>query len=176
MAKQSKQIIIDAIVKEIEKGNRRGNVLGKIAKKWEISRTTFDRYWKTANQQQQERQKKASAAADAAYIAAKEQSAKEAVMSKQERLELLSKIAKGDIEIPDSEIKWDIIQKKFVTIKFVKLASHAARVTAIAEMNKMEGDYAPVKIAQTNSKGDDLENKTDEEIKRLLEVTMSKLK
>ena len=51
MPKPNTQIIINAIVQGIEKGKTRGQLLGTIGNKWEVSRTTFDRYWKTANEQ-----------------------------------------------------------------------------------------------------------------------------
>ncbi|HEY9363461.1 MAG TPA: hypothetical protein VIQ00_09385, partial [Chitinophagaceae bacterium] len=70
---------------------------------------------------------------------------KKAIMTADERKEYLTKIVNGEIEVPYTEVKWDKKQNKFVTIKFVELANHAARINAIAELNKMEGDYAPTK-------------------------------
>jgi len=139
MIKPSKQHIIDAIIKEIEKGNSRGKVLGIIGKKWGISRTTFDRYWKTANEQHRELQDKAKKAADEAYILASAEAAKRAVMSSQERKEILSKIARGEIPL----MKPMVVDKEVELIQVVP--DWADRKAAIAELNKMEGDYAPTK-------------------------------
>ena len=156
MAKSDKQEKIDFIVLQLEKGKTRGKILAEFVKKWQISIRTFDRFLKSADIKLRDRQKKASEAADAAYIKAKEEAAKNAVMSKQERLEYLTKIVKGEIEVPYSETKWDAVQKKFVIIKFVELPNHTARISAITEMNKMEGDHAPAKVAQTDKDGNDV--------------------
>ena len=66
--KASKQIIIDAIIKEIEQGTTRAKVIAKYCKKLQKSERTIDSYWKIANIQQKERQEKASKAADEVYI------------------------------------------------------------------------------------------------------------
>lgn len=97
MVKASKQNIINAIIKEISKGLGRGKVMGTIGKKWEISRTTFDRYWKTANEQHAELQQKAKAAADKSYIQTSEELAKEAVMSEAEAKKHITDIAKSNL-------------------------------------------------------------------------------
>jgi len=146
--KANKAVIIDAIVKQVEKGESRGKVLGIIGKKWEISRTTFDRYWKVANEQHKELQDKAKDAADKAYIQSSEIAAKRAVMSRAERLEVLSSIARGDItmQVMDGE-KVTEVQVVIETLEKLK---------AISELNKMEGDYAPAKIAQTDIAGNDI--------------------
>jgi len=49
------------------------------------------------------------------------------------------------------------------------------RRNAIAELNKMEGDYAPTKIAQTNKDGDDvkpydLSKLSDDELRILAKI------
>ena len=49
--KSNKQIIIDAIIKEINFGKERGKVLATVGKKWQLSIRTFDRYWKEAQKQ-----------------------------------------------------------------------------------------------------------------------------
>jgi len=151
MAKADKQVIIDAIIKEIEKGEGRGKVLGKIGKKWEISRTTFDRIWKTANEQQKERQRKAKDAADEAYIQASADAAKVVVMSSQERKEMLSKIARGELTLLVSDPK-----EPAKLIEVPAMVENLERIKAISELNKMEGDYAPTKVAQTNKDGEDV--------------------
>lgn len=170
MPKPNKQHIIDAIIKEIEQGKGRGYVLGKIGKKWGISRTTFDRLWKTAQDTARDRQERASKAADAVYIQMKENAAKEAVMSKQERLEYLTKIVKGEIEVPYTEVKWNSSTKKFVTVPFVELSGHSARIAAIAEINKMSGDYAPTKVANTDVEGNSIVPFTDSQVDKIIKA------
>ena len=93
--KPNKQVIINEITPHIAAGNGRGNIVAIIAPKWQMSDRTFRRYWKIAITQHQHLQGLASIASDAVYIAAKEDAAKELVMSKAERLHILSKIARG---------------------------------------------------------------------------------
>ena len=156
MPKPSKQIIIDAIIKEIEKGTGRGEVVARYCKKFQKSARTIDTYWKTANEQQKERQEKASKAADRAYITAKEKAAVEAVMSKQERMEYLTKIAKGEFENETKKPAWNNHKKVFEIVTVREKPQDHTVIKAIAELNKMEGDYAPAKIAQTDSAGNDI--------------------
>lgn len=150
MPKASKQNIIDEIVKEIQKGFGRGKVMGTIGKKWEISRTTFDRYWKTANEHVADIQQRASKAADAVYIAAKERAAIAAVMSRQARLEYLTKIVHGKIKTKRAFLVNGKIKEH------PEEPDHTARIKAIVELNKMEGDYAPDKVANVTTDGEDV--------------------
>ncbi len=77
-------------------------------------------------------------------------------MSADERKEYLTKIITGEIEIPYKEVKWDHDQKKFVKVDFIELSNHNARIAAIAELNKMDGSYAPNKMAITDTDGKDV--------------------
>lgn len=155
-AKPSKQTIIDFLIKEIALGKERGPVLSKTVKKWQMSDRTFDRYWKIANQQHQENQSKIKEAVAEVDVRAAVEARKKEIMTADERKEYLTKLVQGKIKIPYSEKKWNPDTKKFETLKFVELPNHTARISAIAELNKMDGDYAPAKVAQTDSKGDDL--------------------
>jgi hypothetical protein len=156
MPNPTKQIVIDAIIKGIEIGKDRSKLLATIGKKWQLSQRTFDRYWKIAQQQHLAKQqtiKKELAEVDkAAAIEAR----KKAIMTADERKEYLTQIIKGEIEVPYTEVKYNPGIKSFETIQFVELASHTARINAIAELNKMEGDYAPTKIANTDKNGNDI--------------------
>lgn len=149
-AKPSKQAIIDAIILEIGQGKERGKVLSKYVKKWQISDRTFDRYWKKANEQHKELQDKAKQAADEAYIQESANAAKDAVMSKAERLEILSKIARGQINVKIPGTNGEPDTEEPVLVETLE------RIKAIGEINKMEGDYAPVKTANTNKNGEDV--------------------
>jgi len=41
-------------------------------------------------------------------------------------------------------------------IPVLELADHSTRIRAVAELNKMDGSYVPVKIAQTDKEGNDI--------------------
>lgn len=148
--KPSKQSIVNALLKDIEAGTSRAKVLGKAGKTWGISRTTFDRHWKTANEQHRELQEKAKAEADKVYIDSMADAAKSAVMSKAERQKVLSDIARGQLtQKAEGEKPGDFIDVPVMIETF-------ERIKAIAELNKMEGDYAPSKVAQTDKDGNDV--------------------
>lgn len=170
MPKPSKQIIIDAIIKEIEQGKSKSKVLAKIGNKWRIAPRTYDRYWKTANDQytikQQVIKKELAEVDKQAAVEAR----KKAIMTADERKEYLTKIINGEIEVPYTEVKWDTNAKKFVTIKFIELAGHSARINAIAELNKMEGDYAPTKIANTDKDGNDVKPLPEKVVDKMVEA------
>lgn len=157
ITKSNRQVIVDYIVSFLKKGETRGTILTKTVKKWQMSDRAFDRLLKIAKEHhsaEQEELKKELAEVDkAAAIDAR----KKAILTADERKELLSKIAKGEIEIPKSEIKWNYELKQFEAIGLVELASHSARISAIAELNKMDGDYAPTKVARTDSEGNDID-------------------
>lgn len=126
MPKPDKQIIIDSIIKGIELGKDRGKLLSTFVKKWQISQRTFDRHWKTANQQHVAKQaviKKELAALDTqAALDAR----KKAIMSAEERKEWLTSVINGTLKVNR------------------KPAPFAERRNALAELNKMDGDYADV--------------------------------
>lgn len=149
--KQSPQITarINAIAKELANGKERGNLLITFGKKWGISKTTFDRYLKDAKIQAQELQSKASKAADKVYIEQAAEAAKKAVMSRRKRLELLSNIASGDFVNEIKKPAWNHGSKKFEIITVRERPDHNGIIKAIAEINKMEGDYAAEKSEVT---------------------------
>ena len=153
MPKPSKQIIVDAIIKEIEQGKTRAQTLGKIGKKWEISRTTFDRHWKTANDTQKERQARASKAADKAYIETKAESVKTGLKSKLEKqLHIQEQINAIQSDIDRGILEdYVVLGGKLQTVNKIMNAETKAYLRKTikelyAELNKMEGDYATNKI------------------------------
>ena len=155
MPKPDKQIIVDAIIKGIEQGLTKVKILAKHGEKWRIGSRTYDRYWKTANEQHIVRQqaiknKLAEIDAQAAIEARKK-----AIMTAEERKEVLTKIALGHLKI----------KKPFVIggkiMEYSAEPDHTDRKNAIAELNKMEGDYSPQRVAQTDSKGNDLDAEID---------------
>lgn len=160
--KATKQVIVDAIIKEIEKGSTRGAVVSKFCKKFQKSDRTIDTYWKIANEQYSIRQQKAKEAADKVYIQSSADAAKEAVMSSIERKEVLSKIARGNFPLK----KPMVINGKLRLVPVVP--DWTERRNAIAELNKMEGDYAPTKIASTDKEGNDVKPLNDAELDKML--------
>jgi hypothetical protein len=152
----NKQVIVDEIVKEVEQGRTFATTLTLNETKWNLSRSTFIRRWKDACEQHAARQQAIQKEVAVVDIEAAVEARKSAIMTVTERKEYLTKLIKGEIEVPFTEVRWDVGQKKFVTIPFTNKASHASRIAAIAELNKMEGSHAPAKFAQTTIDGEDV--------------------
>lgn len=162
--KANKAVIIAAIVKQIEKGNGFSRVLAVIGGKWPLSETTFRRYWKIANQTHTEAQQRINAAKAALDLENALNERKSQIADVLERKEILTKIARGQIPL----LKHVVVDRAIEYIEVVP--DYMDRKAAIAELNKMEGDYAPTKIAQTDSAGNDLNTMSDEEIRERLSL------
>lgn len=93
----SKQTIVNALVKELEKGADRGEVVSKYCKKFRKSDRTIDSYWKIAKEQYSQLQEKAKEAANKVYVDSMAQAAKETAMSEIEAKKLTSDIARGNL-------------------------------------------------------------------------------
>jgi hypothetical protein len=153
MPKSNKQVIIDFIVTCLKNGEQRGNILVKAGKKWGTSKSAFDRLLKIAKEQhtkEQEALKTELAEVDkqAAIKVRKKQ-----IMTANERKVLLTKLANGQIKISRKEWKWNSETKKFQLLSYTDLPNHAARTSAISELNKMGGDYAAKKVELTGKDG-----------------------
>lgn len=162
MPKPDKQYIIDFIISCIEKGEQRGNILVKAGKKWGTSKSAFDRMLKIAKEQHTERQQ----AIKSKLAIVDEQSAiearKKAIMTADERKELLTKIANGEIRIK----KPFVIAGKIM--EYPAEPDHADRMKAMAELSKMSGDYAPSKVANTDKDGNDVKPFTPEDVTKII--------
>ena len=159
MPKPDKQIIIDELIKELEGGSNYTTSLAKVGGKWRIPSRTFDRYWKTANEQhiiKQDGIKKELAVID---TAAALKARKRAIMTAEDRKEWLTKIIMKDLKVMkvggSTQMVHEYTDKdgKILT----EIISYDHKLKALAELNKMEGDYSPTKIANTNTKGEDIE-------------------
>lgn len=139
MPKPSKQVIIDAIIKEIETGTERGKVVAKFCKKFQKSTRTIDTYWKIANVQHTAKQQAIKKELDEVDKQAAIEARKKAIMTANERKELLTKLINGEIKA----------KRPFVIggkiMEYPEEPTHRDRISAIAELNKMDGDYAPTK-------------------------------
>lgn len=72
------------------------------------------------------------------------------ILSAAERMEWLTKLVSGEIKA----------KRPFVIggkiMEYPEEPSHNDRIKALAELNKMDGSYAPQKVAQTNVEGKDI--------------------
>ena len=150
MPKPSTQIIIDAIIKGIEQGKTFDTCLKLYGTKWNLTRSTFIRRWKDANEQhtvkQQAIKSKLAIIDQQAAIDAR----KKAIMNADERKEWLTKMINGEMKAK----RPFVINGKIM--EYPEDPSHSDRLKALAELNKMDGEYAPTKNAITDTKGNDL--------------------
>ncbi len=131
--------IIEDILAELDFGEDRQVCLAMVVKKWQTSERTFDRYWKEALSRFNALHERTKKALDEVYIEGKKEALKKAILSKHERQEILTQIAKGEIPLTKHIVCDGVIQEVEV------VPAWADRKAAIAELNKMDGDYAPVK-------------------------------
>lgn len=107
------------------------DVTSRFVEKCRKNSRTIDRYISCAKEYNKTRLKKQTEAKDELLVVEAKESVKLAILTRNERLEILSAIAKGEAR-SDGE-------RTVITYT-------GDRIRAIAEMNKMQGDYAPEKI------------------------------
>jgi len=156
---------IDFIVQKLRLGQKRGEILAEFVLKWpKVSERTF-------NRRLFEAEKVIEAEIALLQGQVKESIVKEAervtgqILTVSERLVILSNIAKGDL----------YIERPISTRLGIEMVpcppDHGERKAAIAELNKMDGAYAPAKQEVTVSeKPTDLSKLNDEELRLLAEL------
>ena len=136
--KPNKENIITEILIELERGINFTACAELFDMNWALPPTTFKRYWKEANSRYQTVNVIAQKELSDIFLDGKKEALKKAILTKHERLELLSKLATGEIATWREVITERGIQK-------LEYYSGAEAKAAIAEINKMDGEYAPIK-------------------------------
>lgn len=161
--KPNEQAQIDFIVDCLRKGEQRKGILAKFGKKWQsASSRTFDRRLKAAEINLQGEQQRIQATAEQ-EIAKEVEVRKSKIMTSIERKEFLQKQI-NDIQ---DEIDRGVLEEYIVVggklqvvnkIMNAKTKAYLRKVMMdlLAELNKMDGSYAPAKVAQTDTSGNDL--------------------
>jgi len=134
----NKEKIVEDILAELDFGAERQECLDMVVEKWRVSSRTFDRYWLEASTRLQARHERTQKALDEVYIEGKKEALKKAILSKHERQELLTKLATGEI-LSWRETATEAGIQKLYYYSAAEVKQH------IAELNKMDGDYAPTK-------------------------------
>ena len=134
--KPNKQLYIDFILNELERGNvQYKDVKLVFVSKFELTEQTFVRYWKQANESHKEQRNLINNAKTEQTIATEKESVKKAILQKHEALEILTEIAIGKPKKIDGTIV---------------MPSANERRGAIETMAKIEGWEAPKKTENTN--------------------------
>ncbi len=157
--KPNKENIVTEILLELEKGTERAKCLAKVGKKLQLSNRTFDRHWKTANERYAVNQESKQKALAEVSLDGEKEALKKAILSKHERMLILTQIALGEIPL----------QKPIVCAGEIKqievVPNWMDRKNAISELNKMDGSYAPIKQEHSGEiKGIDLSVLTTQEL------------
>ncbi|MCL2562305.1 MAG: hypothetical protein FWE10_08340 [Rikenellaceae bacterium] len=136
--KHSKQIIeiADYIFANPEKN--RSAIIEYFGAKWSKSNSTIDKYIIKATEYNRERLQGDEKVKEEARHAEIREAAKRDVLTRYETLEILSNIIDGDARKVGAKISTGDI------------------ITAIAQLAKMEGWYAPTKSANTDAQGEDI--------------------
>ena len=133
-------------------GKTRADLMAKFCAEYDISRASFDRAWKNAREVREDVVAKAEAEAE--KIVEKKLTKRlaeiqvEGILDKTEKLLILSAIARNQDYVCDP----DTGEKTLVPWNF----KTSERINAISELNRMQGDYAPTKVAATDKNGEDL--------------------
>jgi len=139
MAKSSEQTQVDFIVDFLRKGERYNYILAQFGTKWHnVSKRTFDRRYKVAEIEAQYEQQRIKHKAEQSI---EKQSIELGlkILTVLERQAILSEIARGEMGLS----KPMVVDKDIVSVPVVP--DWMDRKNAIAELNKMDGSYAPTK-------------------------------
>ena len=136
--KPKKEQTVNEILLEIEMGTSYTECLKINGGLWGLPPTTFDRYWGEASKRYKARLDAIEEATTKVAVSMEVKALKKAILSKHERQELLSKLATGEIR------SWREVVTESGVIKLEYYSAAEAKQN-IAELNKMDGDYAPLK-------------------------------
>lgn len=140
------QAQVQFVLNCLRSGQNRKEVMANFGHEWpNVSTKTIDRRLIAAKKQYEAELATISKLTDES-IATEVEARKIRVLSVIERQELLTKMALGELEVEQS-----IVTKHGIEIVKVK-PSHNDIKSAIAELNKMGGDYAPTKTNITVNK------------------------
>jgi hypothetical protein len=154
-----KETYVATILDELRKGNvERGKVLAKLGKQWQMPARTFDRYWKQAQEQHKILTEAIEHRKDEATTEQALKDVSNGLKSKSQRMDNIQKQITDLENILESGITDDtIIDKGEATdikrpITAVERATITRAIVSLnAELNKMDGSYAPT---QTNNKNE----------------------
>lgn len=136
--KPNKQIIVNDILLEMEVGISYSECLELNKANWGLAPTTFDRYWKEAQNRFKALLVERDKLANERALKFEQEAIDRKILTKLERQELLSKMATGEI------LAWrEVVTEEGVQRLYYYSAAEAKQ--NIAELNKMDGDYAPIK-------------------------------
>lgn len=148
----NKQAAIDMILAELQKGATYSDCYEVILSNFKLSEPTFSKYWKEANEAHSKAREEIKEALRGEVLEAEKERLKKAILTKDQRMEIASDIARGK--------PWRVGQS-------ILSPSAGDRLRALDYLAKVDGDYAPVR--QKIDYGDLSEEQLDAIIKELNE-------
>jgi len=160
--KPEKENIILSLVDDLDFGVEYTQALTMFVEKTGKSTRTFDRYWREAKERFYEGLNDKVAAKAHVVNSPEIQAYKARIIDKFERMQILSAMADGSLQVPRNVVT----REGVITLE--AFPDYTDRKAAIAELNKMDGEYAPIK-KETKHSGDmvikqDLSNLSTEEL------------
>ena len=159
----SESQLITEILKFYANGeSNKGNILEQLGTKYAIQR---QRFYKIANNTYNEWSKTKHNAENEVLIESTKEALKSGLKSKLEKqLHIQNQIDSIQADIDRGILEdYVVVGGKLQVVNKIMNAESKAYLrktmqVLYAELNKMEGDYTPIKIAETDSKGNDKEN------------------
>jgi hypothetical protein len=140
--KPNKRQYIDFIIDELNKGNvHYKEVMLAFVSKFELTEQTFVRYWKSANAEYSAHRESVNKQKAEESIRTETAAAKSLVLDKYARMKIAESIALGKAKRVEGQII---------------MPSPSDQLKALDYLAKIDGDYAPAKIANTDSEGKDV--------------------
>jgi len=146
MAKAAAHVIISAILEEIKQGKRSSEIFKIINKRFGTKNNLFYKYFKQAEDDYFKANRRLKKKIEDVDTILALESHKRDIMRSDERKEYLTKVIRGEIAIKKLIIVAGVIEYHDIS------PDHKERIAALAELNKMEGDYAPAKSVVTIAK------------------------
>lgn len=137
--KPNREALINEMISDIDFGLDRSAVMARFVAEWQLSTRTFDRYWQSAKKQFEEEQMQIRLERQDIKVAAKVEQVEHRIMAKSERMSILTQMADGTLQVQRS------VPTKDGVLTFLALPDYNDRKAAIAELNKMDGEYAPLR-------------------------------
>jgi hypothetical protein len=141
--KPNKQVMITEMIAAMDFGEDRAAVMATLGVKWQLAQRTFDRYWAEARTRFEASMEEEKKAFEGVRLEAKVLAFKSQIMGKLERMEILSQIARGEIPLTKPMVVGGGMYSQIELVPVVP--SWQDRKVAIAELNKMDGEYAPIR-------------------------------
>lgn len=141
MAKLSKEATIELILEQVEIGSPYKMTREVIQSKTKLAESTFASYWKTANERYREAQQAIKKATEVQSIEGELNKLKTLQLTKLDRMKIAEGIAMGKAKRIEGQIL---------------VPSPSDQLKALDYLAKIDGDYAPTKLANTTASGDDV--------------------